>query len=174
MKEIKVQCLSDEAFRKSGVYQKLTADAEMKNRVIPCGDFYPDLLTLDFGKTTLPTVSCCHVYKQDRMVVDFLEYHKYTCEGLVPLDDDVIIYVGVPEMGELRIENLEGFYVPKHTFVKLNPMIVHGGQYPVNEPEAHLICMLPGRTFQNDMVYLRIEEEDKKGVLIMQEGNDHV
>lgn len=53
-------------------------------------------------------------------------------------------------------------------------MIVHGGQYPVNEPEAHLICMLPGRTFQNDMVYLRIEEEDKKGVLIMQEGNAHV
>ena len=162
MKEIKVRCLSDEAFRKYGVYQKLTADAEMKNRVMPCGDFY------------LPTVSCCHVYKQDRMVVDFLEYHKYTCEGLVPLDDDVIIYVGVPEMGELRIENLEGFYVPKHTFVKLNPMIVHGGQYPVNEPEAHLICMLPGRTFQNDMVYLRIEEEDKKGVLIMQEGNAHV
>lgn len=68
MKEIKVRCLSDEAFRKYGVYQKLTADAEMKNRVIPCGDFYPDLLTLDFGKTTLPTVSCCHVYKQDRMV----------------------------------------------------------------------------------------------------------
>ena len=53
------------------------------------------------------------------------------------------------------------------SFVKLNPMIVHGGQYPVNEPEAHLICMLPGRTFQNDMVYLRIEEEDKKGVLII-------
>ena len=39
MKEIKVRCLSDEAFRKYGVYQKLTADAEMKNRVIPCGDF---------------------------------------------------------------------------------------------------------------------------------------
>ena len=34
MKEIKVRCLSDEAFRKYGVYQKLTADAEMKNRAL--------------------------------------------------------------------------------------------------------------------------------------------
>lgn len=167
MREIKVQNLSDEAFRKYGVYQNLTADEEMKSRVIPCGDFYPDLLALDFGKTTLPTVSCCHVYKQEPMIVDFLEYHQYTCEGLVPLDDDVIIYVGIPEMGALKIENLEGFYVPKHTFVKLNPMIVHGGQYPVNKSEAHLICMLPGRTFQNDMVYRRIEAEDEKGVLIV-------
>lgn len=167
MKEIKVQCLGDERFRKYGVYQDLTADAEMKGRVIPCGDFYPDLLTLDFGKTTLPTVSCCHVYKKEQMIVDFMEYHQFTCEGLLPLDDDVIIYVGMPERGELKIENLEAFYVPRLTFVKLNPMIIHGGQFPVSSPEAHLLCMLPGRTFQNDMVYRIIEEEDEKGILVL-------
>lgn len=167
MKEIKVRRLNDEAFRKYGVYQDLTADMEMKSRAIPCGDFYPDLLTLDFGRTTLPTVSCCHVYKKEQMTVDFMEYHQYSCEGLLPLDDDVIIYVGMPERGELKIENLEGFYVPKDTFVKLNPMVIHGGQFAVNEAEAHLLCMLPGRTFQNDMVYRIIEEEEEKGVLAL-------
>lgn len=167
MREIKVQQLSDEGFRKYGVFQNLTDHEQMKSRVIPCGSFYPDLVTLDFGKTTLPTVSCCHVLKQERMVVDFLEYHKYTCEGLIALDDDVVIYVGMPDMGELKIENLEAFYVPKHTFVKFNPMIVHGGQYPVHNEEAHLICMLPGRTFNNDMVCRKIEDEEEKAILIL-------
>ncbi len=50
MKEIKVRCLSDEAFRKYGVYQKLTADAEMKNRVIPCGDFLSRFTDTGFWK----------------------------------------------------------------------------------------------------------------------------
>lgn len=79
----------------------------------------------------------------------------------------MVIYVGTPDMGELKIENLEAFYVPMHTFVKFNPMIIHGGQYPVHKEEAHLICMLPGRTFNNDMVFRKIEKEEEKGVLIL-------
>lgn len=165
MRTIKIQKLTDEGFRKYGVFQDLTNHTQMAQRVIPCGNFYPDLLTLDFGKTTLPTISCCHVHKQDRMIVDFLEYHQYTCEGLVALDDDVVIYVGMPEMGALKIENIEAFYLPKHTFIKFNPMIIHGGQFPVHQKEAHLICMLPGRTFNNDMVSRVITDENEKGEL---------
>lgn len=70
MREIKVQQLNEEAFRKYGMYQSLTDNEQMKSRVIPCGSFYPDLLTLDFAQTTLPTISCCHVFRQEQMVVD--------------------------------------------------------------------------------------------------------
>ena len=49
MREIKVQQLNEEAFRKYGMYQSLTDNEQMKSRVIPCGSFYPDLLTLDLS-----------------------------------------------------------------------------------------------------------------------------
>lgn len=47
--------------------------------------------------------------------------------------------------------------VPKGTFVKLNPLIVHGTQYPVDKEDVHIVCMLPGRTFKNDMLSRRLE-----------------
>lgn len=56
-----------------------------------------------------------------------------------------------------RTESIEAFYVPKGTFVKLNPLIVHGTQYPVDKEDVHIVCMLPGRTFKNDMLSRRLE-----------------
>lgn len=54
-------------------------------------------------------------------------------------------------------QSIEAFYVPKGTFVKLNPLIVHGTQYPVDKEDVHIVCMLPGRTFKNDMLSRRLE-----------------
>lgn len=78
------------------------------------------------------------------------------CEGLLPLDGDVIIFVGIMD-SDFRTESIEAFYVPKGTFVKLNPLIVHGTQYPVDKEDVHIVCMLPGRTFKNDMLSRRLE-----------------
>ena len=80
----------------------------------------------------------------------------WTCEGLLPLDGDVIIFVGIMD-SDFRTESIEAFYVPKGTFVKLNPLIVHGTQYPVDKEDVHIVCMLPGRTFKNDMLSRRLE-----------------
>ena len=44
MRTIKIQKLTDEGFRKYGVFQDLTNHTQMAQRVIPCGNFYPDLL----------------------------------------------------------------------------------------------------------------------------------
>lgn len=96
----------------------------------------------------------------------FLEAHKFTCEGLLPLDGDVIIFVGSPAGDRFSVENLEAFYIPKGTFVKLNPLIVHGTQYPVNTDEVHIVCMLPGRTFRNDMIPQPLEENEKAEIVL--------
>jgi len=170
MKTLKAQKLCSEKFRKYGVFQDLFNNEEMRSRTIMesgnTGGFYADLVALDFNRAgNLPTISMCHVFKKEKNVVNFLEYHQYTCEGLLPLDDDVLIYVGIPGRGELTVDKIECFLVPKGTFVKLNPMIVHGSQYPVNNEEAHIVCMLPGRTFKNDMVASLITDEAKMAVL---------
>lgn len=76
--------------------------------------------------------------------------------AVLPLDGDVIIFVGIMDR-DFRTESIEAFYVPKGTFVKLNPLIVHGTQYPVDKEDVHIVCMLPGRTFKNDMLSRRLE-----------------
>ena len=63
MREIKVQQLSDEAFRKYGVYQNLLDNESMKSRTFPSNGFYADLVFLDFGGQNLPTISICHIKK---------------------------------------------------------------------------------------------------------------
>lgn len=54
-----------------------------------------------------------------------LEAHQFTCEGLLALDDDMIIFVGTPLPGKtFSVDNLEAFLVPQGTFVKLDPFII--------------------------------------------------
>ena len=113
MYTIKAKQLTAEAFRKYGTYQNLLDNEEMKKNSIFPENFFADLVTLDFGTSTLPTISICHVKKQEKNIVAFLEAHKFTCEGLLPLDGDVIIFVGSPMGDKFSVENLEAFYVPK-------------------------------------------------------------
>lgn len=165
MYTIKAQKLTPEAFRKYGVYQDLLDNEALKQSSIFPQNFFADVVTLDFGNTNLPTISVCHVKKTPRNIISFLEAHKFTCEGLLPLDGDVIIFVGT-DARNFNSKDLEAFYVPKGTFVKLNPLIVHGTQYAVNEEEVHIVCMLPGRTFANDIIPHPLPEDEKVEIIL--------
>lgn len=65
------------------------------------------------------------------------------------------------------MDQLEAFLVPKGTFVRLNPYIIHGAQFAIHEEEAHVLCLLPGRTFRNDMEAVMLTEEER-AVLVME------
>lgn len=157
---IKAKPLTKENFEKYGTYINLLDNEALASRSISPQNFFADVVPLDFGKTTLPTISVCHVKLQEKKMIRFLEAHQFTCEGLLPLDADVVIFVGSPMGKKFDAKNLEAFYVPKGTFVKLNPLIVHGTQFVVDQPEAHVVCMLPGRTFRNDMIAQPLTEEE--------------
>jgi ureidoglycolate lyase len=172
METIKAKKLDAKSFAKYGVYHNLlddTANAE-KSVLPPDIGFYPDLVPLDFGNQTLPTISMCRIQKTGKNIVSFLEAHRHTCEGLLPLDGDVIIFTGPPPFGDppaFSVKTLEAFIVPRGTFVKLNPLVVHGTQYPVNAETVHVVCMLPGRTFANDMLSRMIEKDEEKAEIIL-------
>jgi ureidoglycolate lyase len=161
MKTIKVQELSKEAFRQYGIYQNLLSDDEMAAASVNKKGFFADLLTLNFGATTLPSVSVCQVMREEKNIIGFIEAHKYTCEGLLPLDTDVIIFVGKVIRGVLSPDTIEAFHVPQGTFVKLEPLILHGKQFVTKAAEAHVLCLLPQRTFANDMISQMLEDKDK-------------
>ena len=162
MRRIEVQKLSAEKFCRYGEYQDLLNDASLAKKSIFPGGFFADVVKLDLGTTTLPTVSVCQVRKSEQMVVSMVEAHKFTCEGLLPLDDDIVLFAGIPYPGrKLSSGPLEAFFVPKGTFVRLNPLILHGTQFPVNADTAHVLCLLPGRTFMNDMTAETLPEEER-------------
>ena len=101
------------------------------------------------------------VEKKEEKRIDFIEFHEHTCEGILPLDGDVILFVGTPGIYGLTPEHIEAFYVPRGTFVKMNPLIVHGNQFSTSENTVHSMCLLAGRTFHNDMHVKQLSEEEK-------------
>lgn len=165
MRTIKANKLTTEAFEKYGVFQNLLDNEGMSKKSIFPANFFADLVYLDFAATTQASVSVCHVKKKDKNVVSFLEAHQFTCEGLLPLDGDIMLFVGTPSK-IFTVDNLEAFIVPKGTFVKLNPYIVHGTQYTIRDEEVHVVCLLPARTFRNDMVSRLIENEEEMARII--------
>lgn len=168
MKTIKAKALTVEGFAKYGEFQDLLDDESMKKKSIFPAGFLVDLVKLDFGGDTLPAISVGQVFKKERNVVSFLEAHEHTCEGVLPLDGDVLIFVGTThgDPSTFTVDELEAFFVPKGTFVKLNPLIVHGTQYAVEDEEVHVVIMLPGRTFCIDMLAKRLTSEDEQAELV--------
>lgn len=160
MRQIKVQPLSAERFRKYGEFINLLDDEALGAASVFPQSFFADVLSLDFGSGLQPTVSVCQLKRPQDFTVHFVEYHRRTCEGILPLDSDVLLFVGVPDMGRLSAKHIEAFYVPMGTFVRMNPLIIHGNQIPI-QPVGHSLCLLAGRTFANDMEAKLLSEEEK-------------
>lgn len=161
MKQIKVQPLSQAAFRRYGEFLSLVDNEALRGASIFSASFFADVISMDYGRGNPPSISVCQVTPEEKRIIRFIEYHQYTCEGILPLDGDVILFVGVPVMGELTADRIEAFYVPQGTFVKLHPLIVHGSQFSASDAEVHSLCLLAGRTFKNDMTAKRLPEDEQ-------------
>ena len=168
MHQIKAQPLTEAAFRKYGTFQNLLDDESLAQNGIRSGGFFPDMLTLNFGKDTLPSVCVCSVQKKP-MIIASMEVHGKTCEGLLPIDADVVVYVGIParNVEDFSVKDCEAFIIPKGTFVRYEPLVMHGTQFPLNADAAHLLCMLPQRTFFNDMHVKRLTDDADKAEIIL-------
>ena len=166
MKTIKVQELSRKAFRQYGTYQNLLDNEDLAEASVRKAGFFADVLTLSFGNSTLPSVSVCNVKKEDKNIIPMVETHKFTCEGLLPLDADVIMFFGRVVNGEMDLSTIEAFNVPRGTFIKVEPLIVHGRQFVTKAAEAHILCLLPQRTFNNDINKKVLGDDEKIEILV--------
>ena len=161
MRKIKAQKLTPEAFQNYGTYQNLY---DLGDRVEEWENgakgFFPDLVKMNFGCGNPVTASVCKVLQSDGNVIEFTEIHKYTGEGILPLDGDCIIHVGKGFKG-VNSAKIKAFYIPKGTFVSLDPGIMHGKQIAYNQELVHVLILLPGRTYGNDCEVFSFADEDK-------------
>ncbi len=159
MKTIQAKKMTKESFSKYGSYENLYQPATMGIGKGSPSAFYPDVMSFDFGTGHNASACVCQVTKRD-MVIESYEYHNNGCEGILPLDADIVIFAGYGFPPILPVE-LEAFIVPKGTIVKLNPGVLHGTQFPVENEQATVVVMLPERTFATDLQIVQLGGEEK-------------
>ena len=166
MKTVKVQPLSREAFHKFGDYANLIAPLDQcatgpKDGVIA---FFRDMLPVDL-QGAAPTFSTCRICPRPMIVTD-AEYHDHTCEAAMPLDQDAIIWVAPAGAGKtLPVDEVEAFYVPQGTIVKLNPGVWHHALFATENRPLNAMIVLPERTYNNDCCCVAVDAEDQIEVI---------
>jgi ureidoglycolate lyase len=160
MRKAKIEELTLDSFKDFGTF------ANMINPDVPkIGDkpveFFRDMLQLELGNATRVSFSVCRCEKRPE-IVDISEYHNTSGEGLMPLDAEVLIHAmpaSVP--GDLPVDKIRIFRVPKGTFVVLKPGVWHHGMFPVNAEYANVLIALPERLYARDCIVQEFTEKQK-------------
>lgn len=154
MRIVKAKQLSKDEFEKYGSYTDVTSP-----HGYGLGGFYPDRVGFPVSGEMPLGISALKSERIEPMRVTKAEYHNKTSEGICCLNDDVVIHVA-PASDVPVPELTEAFYVPKGTFVRLNPGVWHMAALPVHEAEAQVMILLPERTYVNDCIVVEYKEED--------------
>ena len=137
MREIKAVNITPGDFAPFGTYYAMT-EPEGYPLQGEIHKFYPDRISgTCMGSMGFSPIA---VRKDDR-IVKMAEYHTTTWEGIVALDDDMII-------------------VPKGCMVKINAAIWHLCPLPVHNDVLHAMIILPECTYANDCTVVEFEEKD--------------
>ena len=160
MRKEKVKELTLESFAKYGSFANMVNPQAEKLGTEPI-EFYRDMAQLDLGCRTIASFSTCRVCKRPP-IVDVTEFHNGTGEGILPLDADILIHVGpATPVGEVPLDRIEIFRVPKGTFVSLNPGVWHHAPFAHNADVANVLIVLPERTYAIDCHVTEIPEKDR-------------
>jgi ureidoglycolate lyase len=158
MKTVKIEELSVEAFLPFGFYVR-QIDPNAEKIGAPPVEFFRDMVQQDLGGSSIVSFSTCRVAQRER-VIDVTECHSKTGEGILPLDNDVLIHVGPATTNDegVPIEKMRVFRIPKGTMVVLRPGVWHHAPFTVSEPVANVLIVLPERTYAADCTVVELEE----------------
>ncbi len=161
MRTVRVKELSLEEFTPYGSYAKLINPNREKIGLAPI-EFFRDMVQQDLGSSGAVSFSICRVVKRE-MIVDTVEYHSKTSEGILPLDNDVLIHVAAatPVDDPVPLDKIVVFHIPKGTMVVLRPGVWHHAPYTVNDQVANVLIVLPERTYANDCQVVSIEDTNR-------------
>lgn len=161
MRTTKVKELTLEAFLPYRTYSNLINPATEKIGAAPV-EFFRDMIQQDLGISGTASYSTCRVEKRE-MVVDVTECHSSTAEGMMPIDNDVLIHVApaTPADGSVPLDKVVVFRVPKGTMVVIRPGVWHHAPFTVNDSPANILIVLPERTYANECAVFPLEEKDR-------------
>jgi ureidoglycolate lyase len=160
MKVVQVEDLSLEAFAPFGSFAHLIHPSSSGPGLTKLGappiEFFRDALPLELGGKS-PVFSVCRVEPR-ALVIDVLEYHSSTGEGILPLDGDVLVQVApaTPVNDPVPLEFIRVFRVPHGTMLAIRPGVWHHAPFSL-EGAVNVLIVLPERTYANDCVVVPLE-----------------
>ena len=160
MKTIQAKPITAENFKLYGSFTDL-----LNPEGYSLGDFYQDRVKMNVSGGMNIAFSPLIVRKTERRIVTAAEYHNSTQEGILCLDDDVIVHVA-PAGNDPVPELTEAFLVPKGTFVCLNVGVWHLSAMPVNLETAHVLIVLPERIYHNDCIVVDYAPEQQVEIIL--------
>jgi ureidoglycolate lyase len=160
-RRIKAEPLSLDAFAPFGKFANLINPVTDKLGEKPV-EFFRDMLQLKVSSSGSLSYSTCRVEPRP-FIVDVLEYHTDCAEGILPLDNDILVQVApaTHPNDPVPVDKLRAFYVPKGTIVTINPGVWHWGPFSVNNQPANILINLPERTYANDCIVVDLDGADK-------------
>lgn len=159
MRTIHAVPITNENFRPYGSFYNMLSP---EGNCFPGAEsvFYPDPVTLSVSGREQIAFSALTVKKPEKMMITKAEYHNWTGEGILFLDDDAIMHVAPPSNKTITPEKTEAFLIPKGTLVKLNTGVWHLSPYPVHNDILHLMIIMPERVYANDCYVCEFPEKD--------------
>jgi ureidoglycolate lyase len=149
MEKIKIKKLTPDDFKIYGSFSNLINPKAARLGPEPI-EFYRDMEQLRLGQATTVSFSVCRVTKRP-FVINKLEFHNHTSEGLMPIDGDVLIHVALATRnGEVPMDRIEVFLVPKGTLVTIRPGVWHHAPFAFGSDYVNVMVALPERTYVND------------------------
>ena len=161
MLTVQVKELQVEAFLPFGFYANMI-DPDTEKIGEPPVEFFRDMLQLELGHGGRVSFSTCRVEPRE-LIIDASEYHSTAGEGILPLDNDVLMHVGpaTPADGQVPLDKIEVFRVPQGTMIVLRPGVWPHGPFTTNGKPANMLIALPERLYANDCHAFELEESDQ-------------
>jgi ureidoglycolate lyase len=157
---VEVEPLEPSSFAAFGAYKHLAQADGIFIGASPI-KFYRDLLPLELGGKN-PMLSICRIEPRAN-VIDVMEYHTYTGEGILPLDGDVLVQVApaTPPGAPFPAEMVRVFHVPQGTMLCIRPGVWHHAPFALRNQLVNVLIVLPERTYANDCVVLKIPSDKR-------------
>ncbi len=165
MKSIKVRKLSAESFKKYGSYAAMiNPEAETTGPKDASIVFYRDMVQQDlFG--SCPNYSTLRV-KARPQVIEAGEYHNNTCEVIMPLNGDAIVWVAPADCSEkVPVDKIEAFYVPQGTLLCIRPGVWHYAPFAADKNTLDVLIVLPERCYCKDLVCVNIPKAEQRKIV---------
>lgn len=153
---VKIKELSAEAFKPYGSFANMLKPTGRK-----MGGFHPDMAIMTLGQSNEPAFSVTQVQKKEN-IIDAMECHNRTGEGILPLDGDVLVHVApASRTDKVPLDQVEVFRVPRGTLLTLRPGVWHCAPFAENTDVANVLVVLPERTYANDIYFYMIPKEEQ-------------
>ena len=163
MREIKAEKLSLQSYHPFGEFADLL---EPEGEFIGSGEvlFYRDMVSV-YTSSVMTAFSIVQTANREMIPVE-AEQHKAGTEILLPLDDDIVIFVAPASDGYYPAGKEKAFIVPKGTMVTIKPGVWHKAPFPVNKEKANTLVILPEREYALDCIVEKIGEDQRFRVIV--------